>query len=713
MVYNILFISFFIVIGSCRPAPTQQETKEQNRKKLDQLLKIGRQPGSIQGKESTPSLSLTNDPIVRQYKTEGSEELSRILYNTSLMESVSYKDLERYALNFIVKLEPALHVKASELSRAAVFETRAKEDLLTLNYERSFEDVPVKNALFTFLFTKVSDDTYKLMGIRNRSYGHINLENAGATLPLDADLELYTGISGLEVENSSVMIFPRNETEGMKFYSGKQWQVTEPETGDLLSIFVAAGNFELLEASTNRYFQHKFQALSYQKNYLEAAKTPSPLSFIPVTNNQVFTDGDGVAVIAPGSNPNTLTLEGERFKIVDGTNLNLSNQNIANLNTAALPAISLLGQTVGDVTTFTSNSDAEEQGLTTLRGIQQIQQVVRRHLTPAQTTLLDRPIVTFVNAPDSCNAFYFGNKLRDHHLMVFFREGTSQQGTNCGSTGLLADVAAHEWCHALDDFTGPQVNNSGITDPSFSEGIGDICSAYMSGSPGLGSGFFLNSPNTLRTVANDNVYPGDFLTGQNFSPHFNGLIIGGAFWQLWLGLSEKYGPEKGPHMAESLFFRHLLDTQDFLSSYDSVLILDDDDGNPATPSPNFCVINAAFANHGLATAEPNCVDDPITAKSFPANLDLFFGVETDAAGVSRWVGSGEEVAQIELCMGGPETCLLPTAQTIVLPHSGKLAGRDYFTSLVPATLLPYTEITIISTHYYGNKSYRNYVTSPK
>lgn len=710
----LIFFALSLHHWSCRNAPSKDEIKAENREKISILLKTGQQPASIISKESMPDLRLTNDPIVRQYRTIGSKELSRILYNTELMDKVHYDKLDGYSMEFVARIEHTLHVSPKDLRPAKVYETRAKDDLLILNYERTHEDLLIKNALLSLMFTHVGNDHYKLMGIRNNTYGAITIENPDANMPQDEDLELYTGLAGLEIESSFSYIFPRLEDGDMKFYLAKQWRVIVPETGELLSISLAAGTFEPLEAFSNRFFQHKFQVLSYKKNYLEPAKTPSPLAFVPVTEDGVLTDGDGFADIAPGSDPDTLRLVGERFKIIDGTNLDLSNQGLGALNTRLFPSIELEGQTIGKVTTFSASNTVEDQGLTTLSGIQQIQALVRKHLTPQQTALLNTPIATFVNAPSSCNAFYSGDRQQNRHFMVFFSEGDSDN-TTCSSTGMLADVVAHEWCHALDDFTGPLANSGGVTDPSFSEGIGDICSAYVSGNPNLGSGFFLNNPEAIRTVENNRSYPDDFipLSSPNFSPHLNGQIIGGAFWDLRKALIEKYGPEKGAFTAESLFFKHLLDTPRFLESYNSLLILDDDDNNPATRSPNFCLINRVFALRGLAEAQDNCSDDPVTAKSLPANFDLNIGVEADGTGIYKWIGSGKGIAHIELCMGGPDLCLGPSAKTIDLPHSGILEGRDYFTSRVPAILLPHQEITLIATHYYGNKSYRTYVTSPK
>ncbi|MFK7822581.1 MAG: hypothetical protein AB8G05_00365 [Oligoflexales bacterium] len=713
MFCNKIFI-LVLILGinswSCRKTQTREEIKQENREKLYKLLKGGKQPASFLGKESTPSLSLASGPVVRQYQATGSEEISRILYNTNLMEKIKHSNLETYALNFLDQLEDILHVSSADLSPADVFTTQAKADLLTLNFKRSFQGTRVKNALVTFIFTKVDDREYKLREIKNKSYGRISLENVGTTLPTDTNLELYTGISGLKIESSSLAIHPSQTGEGIKFYLAKQWLAQEPVSGQLISVTIAAGSNDILEAYGNRFsVDHQFLSVTYKENYLEPAKSPSPLAFIPVINPNILTDGNGFADIPAGSDPSQLVLEGERFKMMDGSNLPIDNDGDVTLRGVDIdgtPALTLTGETEGNTTTFTANSIIEEQSLTTLRGVQAMQQLVRKHLTSEQTALLDRSITTFLNAPDSCNAFYSGNRFVDVHAMVFFRVGNG-----CGSTGLLADVVAHEWCHALDDFTGPMEDNSRITQGSFSEGIGDICSAYLTGNPTLGEGFNLNNPNALRTVENERFFPDDFNEGG--SPHSNGQIIGGAFWHLRVGLIAKHGPEKGPHIAESLFFRHLLNTPDFQSSYDEVLTLDDDDGNPATPSPNYCVINKAFARHGLAVEELDCEDDPLMPKSIPANLDLYFGVEADEAGALKWVGSGEEVAQIELCMGGPDICLVPGAQTTVLPHSGKLDGRDYFTSVVPAILMPYSEITLIATHYYGKKTYRNYITSPK
>ncbi|NRA46399.1 MAG: hypothetical protein HRU09_15720 [Oligoflexales bacterium] len=717
MLYNkILFLGLLLGLNlwSCRKTATKEEIKQENRKKLDTLLKSGKQPAAFLNKETTPSLSLSSGPVIRQFKSPHSDETTRILYNTKLMEKVTYANLESYSLKFLGELESVLQVSADDLDTGNILRTKAKDDLITLHFYRSFEGNPVKHARIAFFFSKLGEDDYRLREINNKTYGRITLANAGEPLPTDTDLELSTGLSGLKVHSSSVVIHPRITAEGMKFYFARQLNVVEPETKEMVNITLAAGTNNLLEAYTYRsHAEHKFSSLSYKRNYLEAQKSPSPLAFLPVTDDGILTDGDGIADIEPGSNPNQLTLEGERFKIINGSNLNLSNQAIFNLNPNNFEAVSLTGTTVGAETTFAADTPVEDQSLTTFRGLQMAYQLITKHLTPAQAPILNTSIATFVNAPDECNAFYFGDNFDNQPVpfMVFFSEGVT-----CASTGLLAGVVAHELGHALDDYTGPRIDNSGVTDPSFSEGIGDIISCYASGNPILGNGFFLDDPADFVRRCDTNLTMDNFIpeNAQNFSPHFNGQIIAAAFWDMRLGFIEKYGLEKGAFLAEELFFTHLLDTPTMLTSYETLVTLDDDDGNPATPSPNLCIINEAFFNRGLTEDEiQNCVDDPLLPKSLRANLDLNFGVEADAAGTLKWVGSGEEVAQMELCFGGPDLCLAPAASTIVLPHSGKTDGRDYVTSILPANLQAYSEITIIATHYYGNKTYRTYVTSPK
>ena len=84
-------------------------------------------------------------------------------------------------------------------------------------------------------------------------------------------------------------------------------------------------------------------------------------------------------------------------------------------------------------------------------------------------------------------------------------------------------------------------------------------------------------------------------------------------------LIKRYGEVRGADTAAYLFFRHVLTTDTYSDSYQAILLLDDDDGNPATKSPNHCLITKAFSDHGLG--KPNgCKDEQ--KKDLPLDKSL-------------------------------------------------------------------------------------------
>jgi hypothetical protein len=218
------------------------------------------------------------------------------------------------------------------------------------------------------------------------------------------------------------------------------------------------------------------------------------------------------------------------------------------------------------------------------------------------------------------------------------------------------------------------VVKNNITDGAFSEGIGDITATLAMGDPIVGRGFVLNDPESLvRTVDPDpakgqpiRVYPP--ANAAEAQVHSQGEIIGGTFWDLRRNLVALYGPEEGTARTANLFFKHLLVTDRYIDSYASVLRVDDDDNNPATPSPNYCAINKAFGKHrliGAATLEgPSCVDQD---QGLKVRVDLDNG-----DGTLNLIASSFGAASIAFCPGKVTSC--PADASTVVFTAKPIAG---------------------------------------
>ncbi|HEV8376008.1 MAG TPA: IPT/TIG domain-containing protein, partial [Candidatus Polarisedimenticolia bacterium] len=202
-------------------------------------------------------------------------------------------------------------------------------------------------------------------------------------------------------------------------------------------------------------------------------------------------------------------------------------------------------------------------------------------------TAIDRPIPTHVNASEeSCNAYFIPGGTG---LLSFFR-------SNPCVNSAYSTVVYHEYAHYLVWKAFGSVNPM----PGYNEGVADAYSALLSDQPHIGDAFNgIQGAAPIRDLSRPPLsYPGDLL----LEPHFSGLIIGGAFWDLRLRLGETLGSPAGLDLARRLHLKSLFLAPTILSPDITLdlLALDDDDGVLANSTPHFDAIVSAFSRHGLA-----------------------------------------------------------------------------------------------------------------
>lgn len=190
----------------------------------------------------------------------------------------------------------------------------------------------------------------------------------------------------------------------------------------------------------------------------------------------------------------------------------------------------------------------------------------------------DQALIANTNLRSTCNAHWDGRTINLY-------SGNSR----CGNTGLIADVIYHEWGHGLDANTG------GIQDSAFSEGIGDIMSLLITRSHLLGVGFMVADRAPVRNLEPNKIYPQD-----RGEVHAEGLIIGSTFWDLFEALSKKHNPDKAIDLMSQYILKGIYTARTYLDLYDAMLVIDDDDDDLENASPNTCLINQVFTDHGLA-----------------------------------------------------------------------------------------------------------------
>lgn len=210
----------------------------------------------------------------------------------------------------------------------------------------------------------------------------------------------------------------------------------------------------------------------------------------------------------------------------------------------------------------------------------------KKYVSP---TWFDETLQANANLSQHCNAYWDGRTIN------FFSAGESS-GKTCANTGLISDVVFHEWGHGLDHNTG------GIDDGALSEGFGDGVSMYMTEDSLIGKEFLVLEHKPVRDLSVKKVFPKD-VTGR---VHSDGLIIGGTWWDLFNALKAQRGHEAARELMGKFLFKGIYQFKKMSDVYNATLVLDDDNADLQDGTPNLCIINAAFLEHGLAEKDARC-----------------------------------------------------------------------------------------------------------
>ncbi len=212
----------------------------------------------------------------------------------------------------------------------------------------------------------------------------------------------------------------------------------------------------------------------------------------------------------------------------------------------------------------------------------------------------------------SCNAWYDPTE-RSLNFLAGHKK--------CHHSAWFSDIIYHEWGHALDDAMG------GIHDRVFSEAVGDILSMLMTGDSRIAPGYLKGEP-SIRDLKSLRVFPRD----RHTNPHIEGLILGGAWYEFFIRMEQRYGRELAREKVADLFIKHLLSVEDYRESYRAALVLDDDDANLENCTPHYCYFNQAFSRRGLAGADARC--GLVATSTLPTVSTLSNSVSTSVGGAS-------------------------------------------------------------------------------
>lgn len=635
---------------------------------LKKTLAEGRRVNIPNQTNEATSLALSSGLETRAFYAEqqGSESPLVLQFDTRQSPKLARQEVAAFANAWLAQHAFELGLSDGEWTPSATPIVELRDDLLVLNFDRYFQGILVRDAHIQISFA-LNEGVWRLREVLNRSHGSIALSNAAATRLLDDDLVASLAPLGLSVLSSREVIYPTlSANSNLEMVRATEVKTIDNDDDSLRSTITLKNDTgELLEAFAHRYAaQVQVEGKVYDRTYLMPTPVARPLPLTTVQGAGMNTDADGYyeANIADQSSVNVSLVSSRAVARSSGT-------------TTPYLLTGTYDEAMNKVTLATN--DAQFIGLNAYLSVHRINAFSRRHLKSSEAAILDRNITINTNVAGSCNAFYDGN------LSLF------AAGDGCSNMALVNDITYHEWGHGLDDTVG---RASGVTDGAFSEGIGDILSGYYTNSPIMGPGFDQGISAGIRTLQNNKRYPDD-----RGEVHAEGEIIGGAFWDLRQALISRYGATRGAYMAERLFLRHLLVSDSYLESYQNVLTLDDDDGNAMTPSPNLCLINAAFARHGLATALADCQDQPAAVLAVKTEGSLALTVLTNSeTGASLAAAAPLSARQVYACVGSELECLNAKRQDVTFKLDGQKGEKILFVATSPLPLAEQQQLTIFA-----------------
>ena len=488
-----------------------------------------------------------------------------------------------------------------------------ENNLRVVTFGRRVEQTEVAQAYLECRYVKKSKAWF-LYEIKNETRFEMP-QSSRFGLSVRSDRDLVD--AAIEIESASDVLVPRGgelvRLRKLELASaqGPATVVVDPTTG------------ELIQSRARRLSAvNHLSAEVFERSYLDQGRyrTILPLTALHRASGVSFTSHDG-AFLA-GEIIEKVSLESERVSLYYGSDV----------GPVVLDDLGLQDRLL-----MVGSKESEQLATNAYTAVHRINKFVREFLSEDEVPFIGDNIEVRINQAGSCNAYYTTIQA----IITLFAAGNG-----CANIAGVNDVIYHEWGHGLDDHTG---RSKGVTDNAFSEGIGDFLAAFYNDDPLIGIGFVQDSHNGIRTVRNTLRFPDD--TGDS---HVEGGIIAGAFWDLYLALQERYGKTLGKNLAGRFFFKHLLLTDSYLESYEAVLLLDDDDQNPATQSPNYCLINAAFAAHGL-TAAQDCDDRLVQLP--PVETGISVALVDSSGGSLGLVAASDKTWPLYLCFSARKHCL--------------------------------------------------------
>lgn len=419
-----------------------------------------------------------------------------------------------------------------------------------------------------------------LVNVENRSFSEARIVQPKYYLPRFRTERILRNL-GLE---GPITHFPTSyrvasSVQGYQLIEVQNSRVGEGVTALLSQVSLVTGDVVSLQRSVINALEKKITAKVHKKDYTDAAEEV-PLAFLKYGVVGRFTAVDGRFLLD--------RLEDFALKGLKGQYVN-----IVSMKNAPIEYSSQQIQSRDDIVLETNDPEQDALGQSTdmpqLMSYYHVNSLIDYARQFSKSTFLDKPITIYANRNSDlypCNAYYYGP---DRSLNF-----VEHQEDRCANSGLIADIAYHEWGHAYHDALG------GIRDQSLSEGYGDAVAMLMVERPVLGENFIKNR-SAIRNAETVVTYP-----PTDWEPHYAGQTLSGAMWELFKNLKKKLGDEEGKAKFAKYVFNMIKTTAFLTDAYRSILTLDDNDGTLSNGTPNFCEINGAFASRNFVARSASC-----------------------------------------------------------------------------------------------------------
>ena len=413
----------------------------------------------------------------------------------------------------------------------------------------------------------------KLLQIENKTFSEAVADQGGSLANLDHVVAKYINADEVSAAKDAYRVVPTKH--GYRLVRVQTFNAKTPV--DRYAVQVEAATGKVFEVRGSKFMLDGSAAAQVYPRYYKDDLIAAPFKELNLSfdGGSVTTDESGRFAGAPATaQPKMDGLVGTHVSVTPSTGTKIGASGVA-----ARDGWDVIWQKTDTAT------GAEDKNLAQTMVYYHVNKEIARVKQYISVPWLDKQLTANVNLDQTCNAFWDGTSLN-----LF------SAGDDCANTGNIADVMYHEWGHGLDDNTG------GIEDGGYSEGFGDIMALAMTHSNILGIGFKVSDNSPVRDMSELKVYPAD----AGGEVHDEGLIIGGTFWDLFNGLKTQYGEDKASDMLLNYAVKTIQTASHYTDVYNAIQVVDDDNGDLSDGTPNYCILNKAFARHGLATADLAC-----------------------------------------------------------------------------------------------------------